>query len=246
MSASPVIRVLRLSVLSAMVLNLGLLSAGELVADRDSYVFGGNRPGDERTTIPGYDSNFGARALLELKTTVNRPDGFTRKIYLGFDLSKLPKDVSSLSLRLTLREMNPGPGGDKILTPQPIKLHLLKPEARGDDWIEGQGRIGDAIENGASTGSLHWRNAPANTINSGDRFDSRAVIEAGAITLPIILEKNHEILIPLTPAAISSLRSGRHGDRVTFMLSIDEGTDDLLRFHSREASKPSYRPALVW
>lgn len=177
---------------------------------------------------------------------MNKPDGFTRKIYLGFDLSTLPRSIDSLSLRLNLREMNPGPGGDKILTPQPLKVYLLKPEAKGDDWIEGAGSHGEQIENGASTESLHWLNAPGNARMSGDRFVPSDVIEAGSLTLPIVLEKNHEIVIPLSPAAVESLKSGRHGPRATLMISVAEGTDDLMRFHSREAGRTSYRPALVW
>ena len=245
-SGSRPARVLRLALLPVFLLNLCAASAGELVADRDTYVFGGQKPGDERTDIPGYESNFGKRGLLELKTTVNRPDGFTRKIYLGFDLSTLPKTGESLSLRLNLREMNPGPGGDKILTPQPLKVHLLKPEAKGDDWIEGEGTLGDKTENGAATGSLHWLNAPANARQSGDRFVADQVIEAATFTLPIVLEKNHEIIIPLSPAAVESLRSGRHGGRATLMISVAEGTDDLMRFHSREVGRAAHRPALVW
>ena len=249
MPPSPSLRrvsALRLLALPALLLGLNTASAGELVADRDTYVFGGDKPGHESSAIPGYESNFGKRPLLELKTTVNTPDGFTRKIYLGFDLSTLPRHPGSLSLRLNLREMNPGPGGDKILTPQPLKVYLLKPEARGDDWIEGAGVAAEYPEHGATTRALHWLNAPANTRRSGDRFIAADVIEAGELVLPIVLEKNQEVLIPLSRAAIASLTSGRHGARATLMISIADGTDDLLRFHSREATRPAYRPALVW
>lgn len=220
--------------------------AGELAADRDSYVFGGRRPCDERTDIPGYDSNFGKRAILELKTTANKPDGFSRRIYLGFDISALPRPLDALSLRLTLREMNPGQGGDAILTPQPVRVYLLKPNAPGQDWIEGSGTGTAQPENGAATGSLHWLNAPANARDLGDRFIESQVIEAGETTVPIVLERNKDVLIPLSSAALKSILSGRHGSRITLMLSVSEGTDDLMRFHSREATKPSYRPALVW
>lgn len=233
--------------LTAALLLIGLSArAGELVADRDTYIFGGDKPGHERSEIAGAESNFGKRPLLELKTTAGMGDGFTRKIYLGFDIGALPRSLGSLSLRLNLREMNPGPGGDKVLTPQPIKVYLLKPGAGGADWTEGFGASVEKPEDGAATGGLHWLNAPANTRRSGHRFVAAEVIEAGELLLPIVLEKNQEVLIPLSSAAIASLASGRHGARVTLMLSIPEGTDDLLRFHSREATKPSYRPALVW
>lgn len=241
----PIIRSVRLAPVAMLLLGLAA-QAGELVADRDSYVFGGDKPSDERTEIAGYASNFGQRTLLELKTTVTKPDGFTRKIYLGFNLASLPRSVDAISLRLNLREMNPGPGGDKVLTPQPIKLYLLKPDVGGDDWREGAGLSGAQTESGVDAGSLHWLNAPANYRQSGDRFTKSSVIEAGAIELPIVVEKNREVLIPLSPAAVKSLTQGGHGPRATFMLSVAEGTDDLMRFHSREAGKPAYRPALVW
>lgn len=232
--------------LSALFLGAQAASAGELAADRDAYVFGGDKPGHERSEITGYESNFGKRPLLELKTSASKSDGFTRKIYLGFDLSTLPRPLGSLSLRLNLREMNPGPGGDKILTEQPLKIYLLRPEANGDDWAEGSGTSAEEPENGAATGSIHWLNAPANTRRSGDRFTSADVIKAGELLLPIMLERNKEVLIPLSPEAVASLSSGRHGARATLMISIADGTDDLLRFHSREATRPAYRPALVW
>lgn len=220
--------------------------AGEIIADRDSYVFGGGKPGNDKTDIPGQESNFGKRGLLELKTTATKPDSFTRKIYLGFDPRSIPASFGTISLRLVLRDMNPGPGGDKILTEQPLKVFLLKPSAKGADWSEGEGVYAEKTENGALAGSLHWLNSPANHLNSGDRFTPSLVIEAADHTLPVVLEKDREIVIPLSPAAVQSLKSGSHGDRATLMISISEGTDDLVRFHSREARKAGLRPALVW
>lgn len=220
--------------------------AGELIAARDSYVQAGNKPFDTTGDLAAEKANFGSRPLLELKVNTGNGVGVSRKIYLGFDPGDLPRSANNLSLRLVLKEMNPGPGGDKVLTPQPLKVYLLRPDAKGGDWSEGSGKPGAKTEDGSATGSINWLNAPANVLKSGTDFASSEVIEAGALTLPLVMEKNVEFRIPLSPAAIESLRSGRHGSRCTFLIAGVEHNDDLIRFHSREATLSPYRPALVW
>jgi|GEM_PF-2665012 hypothetical protein len=237
---------LRLSLLAGLV--AAPLSAGEIVTDRDAHVFGGARPIHDKAALPAQESNFGASRHLELKTTPGKGDGFTRKAYLSFDLSglpRLPAEDGALSLRLVVRQLSVGAGGDTVLTEQPLVLYLLKESAEGEDWVEGSGRP-DRIEHGLATGSIHWLNAPANAPMLGNRVSSRDAIEAGRIVVPNDARDGTTILIPIHSAALADLNSRRRPARATFILAIADGTDDLLRIHSRESTLSARRPALVW
>lgn len=219
--------------------------AGELIADRDSYVYGGKTFSNGSSPVQPYDANFGAQTVLELKTVASSNDGHTRKIYLGFNLKTLPRTAKSLTLRLTLLEMHAGSGGDAALTSQPLKIYLLKPDAKGDNWIEGAGQIAQ-LENGTATGSLNWMNAPANAIRMGNKLDPAKVVEAASFSLPATSQKNQVVTIPLNEAVCEALISGLHGPRATLILTVNEGTDDLMLFHSCETANPNRCPALVW
>lgn len=221
------------------------LAAAEIIADRDAHIFGGPRPSAAKAEIPAQDSNFGAAKQLELKTTPGKSDNFTRKVYIGFDLANLTKPPAAVSLRLTVHSLTEGPAGDRKLTEQPLSVHLLKKAANGNDWAEGSGDA-NMPEHGPSTGSIHWLDAPANYVQAGSRVLARDTVEAARIVVPADVKPGHTLTIPLSAAALAELAQRGPTDRATFILVIEEGTDDMLRLHSREATRPGFRPALVW
>lgn len=224
------------------------LTAGIIIADRDAHIFGGTRPSSARTELPAQESNFGAARQLELKTTPGKGDGFTRKVYVGFDLATLPQlpaTPGSVSLRLTVQNLSKGPAGDRELTEQPLVIYLLKKSADGDNWVEGQGNP-NSPEHGPATGGIHWLNAPANYIQAGNQIAANDSVEAARVTIPADVKGGHTLVIPLSAAALTELTQRRAPDRATFVVVIKKDTDDLLRLHSRDVGQPAQRPALIW
>jgi hypothetical protein len=94
-------------------------------------------------------TNFGSDDQLFAKSVSNL--GFTRKIYLVFDLTDAPEELESATLVLTLERHIEGPTPETS-GPQPFNVYGI---TDGDDW-DGE----NPPETGAT--GLTWLNAPKN------------------------------------------------------------------------------------
>lgn len=132
-------------------------TGNDIIAIADAYITG-DGPEPDRMLA---DTNFGTQGNLVIKSVPNL--GFTRKIYMVFDLSSLPPDFSfeKASLVLTLERhvenVDPSKSG-----PQPVNVHGI---TDNNDWDPAL-----ALPDGPLETEITWNNAPRNNKSSSTEF----------------------------------------------------------------------------
>lgn len=205
----------------------------DLIANVDAYITG-TGPEPDRMLA---DTNFGTAGNLILKSVQNL--GFTRKVYIQFDLGGLPIDFSPaaayLILTLERHVENPTP---ELSGPQPVNVFGI---TDADDW--------DPVV--LAETDITWNNAPKNVVDSPTEFETEGV-EPIVAAYDFDLGGDDVIDPPLTKYAIdvTSYIAGRlaaNDDLVTLLLVVSNPTlinADGSVFFSREATDVCDAPFL--